>query len=365
MEEGKYEEDHWWSKGGESKVNKMFDPKDIAVDIRNVPVELLLRRIQNDGIDLFPAFQRRFDLWTIEAKSQLIESILLSFPIPPLYFDASNPEVWVVVDGLQRLWTLQHFVLERKFELSGLSVLSHLNGQGFDQLERQYQRKIEEYDLGIYLIRPGSPRFVIYDIFRRLNTGGVALNAQEVRHALNPRASLFLHTLVNNENFKAAVPKKRGKRMENDELALRFCAFYIQHYKSYEPPMSLFLDKAMEELEKTSNDGLVKIEEAFSRSFQFIASGFQDDKVFIRKNRLSGKGVFNKGLFEAWSVLLAILDGPYLDKLARRKPLLMEGFGQLMANPDFNESISITTASRNAVMVRFSLLEQLLVHTLK
>lgn len=363
MTEDKYGEDHWWRKDEESKVNKLFDPKDIAVDIRNISVDYVLRKIERRDIDLFPAFQRRYDLWSNEAKSQLIESILLNFPIPPLYFDGSDPEQWVVVDGLQRLWTLKQFVLEKEFELTGLSVMTHLNGQYFHELERQYQRKIEEYALVVYLIKPGAPKFVIYDIFRRLNTGGVTLNAQEVRHALNTRASHFLDHLASYRDFSKLIPGRK-KRMEDNELALRFCAFYLQHYKSYQPPMPLFLDEAMDELNNCPNSVLRDIEFAFHRTFTFIAQNFGTE-LFLRESKFSNRGFFNKALFEAWSVLLAKHDEPYLEKIGQRASTLMDLFNELRQRPDFIESISITTASEYAVMTRFMLLEKLLAHTLK
>lgn len=358
MAENNNEEERWWTEESDSDIVKFFDPKDISVDIRNVSVNLLLRKIDTEDIDLLPAFQRKFDLWTDEAKSQLIESILLNFPIPPLYFDASRFEKWVVIDGLQRLWTLKHFVIERKFKLKGLSVLSNLNGFYFDRLERQYQRKIEEYDIVVYLIRPGAPRHVIYDIFRRLNTGGVALNYQEIRHALNPRASEFLDGLVKSRNFKRLINQRR-KRMEDYELVLRFCAFYLHDYETYQPPMSVFLDRTMEELNSTSDSLLDEIGRSYIRSLDFIFDEFQE-QLFLKIASYTKAKRFSKGLYEIWTVLVSKLNDDSLQKIRERKESLMVNFLYLTEERDFNESISVTTASRRAVFTRFSQLRNIL-----
>lgn len=362
MSEINNEEERWWTEESDSNIAKFFDPKDMAVDINHIPIGYLLRKIDHGDIDLLPSFQRQFDLWGDGAKSQLIESILLNFPIPPLYFDASSYDRWVVIDGLQRLWTLKNFVIEGKFKLKGLTVLSHLNGFSFTELERQYQRKIEEYSLVVYLVRPGAPRFVIYDIFRRLNTGGVALNAQEIRHALNARASAFLEGLVKDRNFKQLVSPKQ-KRMEDYELVLRFCAFTLRDFQLYQPPMSNFLDRTMEELEHADNHVLDALSLRFFRALAFISEVF-GDQLFKKTAAYSNSKRFNKGLYEAWTVTIASLDDESFEIIKNRKKSLIVNFLYLTEEPDFNESISVTTASKRAVFTRFGKIKKLVLEIL-
>jgi uncharacterized protein with ParB-like and HNH nuclease domain len=64
-------------------------------------------------------------------KSRLIESLLLRFPLPAFYFDIEEEDNWLVVDGLQRLSTLNHFIVdtENPFKLTGLEILKDLEGK--------------------------------------------------------------------------------------------------------------------------------------------------------------------------------------------------------------------------------------------
>lgn len=335
-----------------------FDPKDISVELRHISLDDVLARIYRDEIDFFPNFQRNVGLWNNDSKSQLIESILLNFPLPAFYFDSSNYYQWRVIDGLQRLWTLKSFIIDNSFKLSGLSVLKELNGKTFNDLEKQHQRRILQFPIVAHLIRPGTPRFAVYDIFRRLNTGGVALNAQEIRHALNPDETLFLNSLTKVKLFKE-ITKVNSKRMEDTELALHFVAFYLINYYDYKPPMALFLDKAMESISKLDGDKKEEILLNFAKSIEFISATLGKN-AFSKKSTNSSHKRFNKALFEAWTVAIAKIDSNSRMMLLNKKVELEILYNDLLNNTEFLESISITTSSRRAVVIRFNSIEKLL-----
>lgn len=363
MNKDNIEEDWWTNDMSFSQINRLFDPKDIAADIRNLSVDTLLTRIKNDKIDLLPKFQRAKGLWNNVIKSQFIESILLNFPIPPLYFASDQDDIWVVIDGLQRLSTLQSFVLDNEFELKGLSVLVNLNGCKFESLERQFQRRIIEYPMVVYLVRPGAPRYAVYDIFRRLNTGGVALNPQEIREALNPRASDFLENLIVDKDLSKTL-SVTNKRKANGEIVLRFIAFFLNSYHDYQPPMFQFLDRTMAMLDSAENHILAEIKEQFSRAFDFIIDEFGKE-VFFKAGGKTHKR-FKKALFEIWMVTIAKFDDHELQilLLQNRKPSFDIKYLNLLDEKDFLESISVTTGSRKSVFTRFYLFEKLFESTL-
>ena len=84
-----------------------FDVNSIKVSNQVIALESLVRRLKYNEIDLTPEFQRNPDLWNRTKMSRLIESIILRLPLPIFYFDVSNNNKWVVIDGLQRLSTLK------------------------------------------------------------------------------------------------------------------------------------------------------------------------------------------------------------------------------------------------------------------
>ncbi|MDM3861906.1 MAG: DUF262 domain-containing protein, partial [Aphanizomenon gracile PMC644.10] len=82
-----------------------FDPTKIRVKTKPMTMDVLLRRIKHDEIDLDTEFYRQSDIWTPKAKSRLIESLLIRIPIPIFYIDATNDDKWLVIDGLHRINT--------------------------------------------------------------------------------------------------------------------------------------------------------------------------------------------------------------------------------------------------------------------
>src|SRR5262249_19033423 len=92
------------------RITEPFDPTLIRVETKPMTIDLLLTRIQNNELELSPGFQRKGDIWKDEAKSRLIESILIRIPLPAFYMDATDDDKWIVVDGLQRLTSLKRFV---------------------------------------------------------------------------------------------------------------------------------------------------------------------------------------------------------------------------------------------------------------
>ena len=132
-----------------------------------------------------PDFQRNL-VWDQEQKSQFIESIILNFPLPPFYINQRNDGKYNIVDGLQRTTTMHAFVNDQ-FRLQDLEALTYLNGCNFSDLKKlnsDYQTKIEDKKLTIYLIKPSVSIKVVYDIFKRINTNGTPLNRQEVRNCI-------------------------------------------------------------------------------------------------------------------------------------------------------------------------------------
>ena len=286
-----------------------FNPTDIDIVVEPKSLDALIKRIQHNEIDMNTDFQRHADLWDNRKMSRLIESILIRFPLPAFYFDASDENNWLIVDGLQRLSTIRKFVLDKKLRLNGLEFLTELNGKTFDKLHRQYQRRIEECPVTVYMIKPGTPDDVKYSVFRRINTGGLTLNNQEIRNALaKPRDRALLEELANLECSKVMLGDL-SKRMKDQELVLRFWAFFRFDYldPQNKKEIASFLDKAMEDIkrgdEQYREDFKNLYSTAIDRCYQLLGkSGFEK---YPQSN--SRKPSKNSTLFEVWMVELVKL----------------------------------------------------------
>ena len=155
----------------EEEINQPFDPMKIRVDTRQITIDLVLKRIEYKELDLVPDFKREAGIWTNDAKSRLIESILIRIPLPAFYIDATDDDKWLVIDGFQRLTALKQFIIDKSLRLTGLEYLTELENKKYDELHRKYQRRIIETELTLFTIEPGTSLAIKYNIFRRINPG--------------------------------------------------------------------------------------------------------------------------------------------------------------------------------------------------
>ncbi|MFN5953696.1 MAG: DUF262 domain-containing protein [Dolichospermum sp.] len=334
-----------------------FDPTKIRIKTRLMTMDVLLRRIEHDEIDLDTEFYRKSDIWTIKAKSRLIESLLIRIPIPIFYIDATNDDNWLVIDGLQRINTFKKFIIDQEFTLTELQFLKDLENNKYSDLPRHYQRRIEETELTVCLIEPGTPDEVKYNIFQRINTGGLPLNNQELRQAMNPGKPIkILKKLANLPEFKTVVnfSKKRNERLEDHELILDFIAFTLTNYQDYPQNKghTYFLNETMNKLNKLENDLIQEIENKFIIAMKAAYDIFGNNAF-----RKSSNSPISKALFAAWSVILSQLNPQQIDILINRKELLTERFIENMrTDNDFNRSIS---QAANKVKYRFKQINQI------
>lgn len=351
-------------------MEKPFDPNKIDITTKTPSIDILIKRLKAEPaeIDLSPAFQRHSDLWDDEKQSRLIESILIKFPLPAFYFDGSDNNKWLVVDGLQRLSSLRNFIILKKLKLKGLEFLRQLNGMNFDDLPRSLQRQIEETQITAYIINDGTPEEVKFNIFQRINTGGLTLNSQEIRHALNQGVpAQFVAELAELDEFKFATDEAlKPKRMLDREFVTRFLAFYLHPYSEYVPDLDTYMNSAMGELRKMDDFQRQKIKSDFIKSIQLAKSIF-GVWAFRKADKYPDKRKpINKALFEVWSVSLAKLEESKKKALEKRKEMLFDKSIELVKEDAiFFDSITTSTGNKSSVAYRFSSIEKIIKETLE
>lgn len=356
------EEEIFYSEPG-SEITKPFDPKKIDIQTKQMILEAIFRRLRNNEIDMNTGFQRKSDLWDSTKQSRLIESILIRFPLPAFYFDGTNDNKWLVVDGLQRLSAFKNFIIDKTLTLQGLEYLYQFNGNAFDELPRDLQRRIEEHEITIYIINPGTPPEVKYNIFRRINTGGLILEPAEIRHALNQGAPAdFVKELADSKEFKEATTYSiLSDRMLDRDFVTRFLAFYLHPAHEYKGNLEDYLNAVMGELNKTETNKLNKIRHDFRASMLTAKKifGRHAFRKLYRKN--DRRKPLNKAMFEVWSVSLAKLTDAKRDALANQKAQVLKEFMAALNNDSaFEKAISTGTGEKRTVLKRFETIDNII-----
>ncbi|VAW46538.1 FIG01098778: hypothetical protein [hydrothermal vent metagenome] len=343
-------------------VMKPFNPTDIDIVVEPKSLDALIERIRHKDIDMNTDFQRHAELWDNAKMSRLIESILIRFPLPAFYFDASEDNNWLIVDGLQRLSSIRKFVIDKKLKLSGLEFLTDLNGKNYDGLHRIYQRRIKECPVTVYLIKPGTPPEVKYSIFRRINTGGMTLNNQEIRNAMAKPAERKLLKDLATHRFMIATLGDVSKRMGDQELVLRFWAFYKFDYfdKNNKKAIALFLDKAMDDIksgDENYRENLKQIfEKAISRCYHLLGK-----QAFEKEPANNGaRKRKNTTLFEVWMVSLAKLEDNEISCIENNMSIFKAKIKALSEDTDFLNAVTYATQKEDHVRIRYERIRKLI-----
>lgn len=385
--------------------NEPFDPASISIEPKVIPMDTLLRRLRQGSIRLAPSFQRNY-VWDIERRSQLIESLMLRIPLPMFYVAANEDGSWDVVDGLQRLTTIRDFLLgeetndkgEKAFPLAMPFALADLefwgdrfNKKTFKQIcadskQARIVNNIMETEMRFTVINPGTPEEVKRNIFKRINTGGMPLTAQEIRHALyQGHATKLLKDLVSKIAFSEAVNHSiDDSRMAARELALRFLAFHLLGAPNYSGDMDRFLSNTMRVINEAPRISTAQLERIFHPhqhpeitevSLDVLNATFE--RSMKRCRQFFGTYAFrkavpkqrrtpvNKALFDCWSTIMADMSEVDFRSLLDRKTDFTNAYEMLLHKDEFERAISRDASSITGVRYRYRILNKLVTDILE
>jgi hypothetical protein len=278
----------------------------------DAPVRTLVDEIASKDLIVNPEFQRQ-NVWKRDRQAKLIESLLLNIPIPVLYFAEDDDGTRVVVDGQQRLRAIEEFV-SGQYPLRKLEVLSDLNGKRWTDLTPKESRSILNRTLRCVVISANSPPTLRFEMFERLNTGGMPLNDQELRNCVfRGSLNLLLHELVREPLWLEVVDRTEADfRMRHEELVLRFFALRSV-ITNYRPPLKQVLSEYMRTNRNPSANQVLEMKASMVRALENCRTVF-GNQSFRRVSLLHGTErwdhTVNRAVFDIQMLTFADISRP-------------------------------------------------------
>ncbi len=373
-----------WFEAEEDEVEEEFSVREY--DITAVPNDFNIRTIfdfVDSGVVSIPGFQRNY-VWDIKRASKLIESLIIGLPIPQIFLYEESRNKFSVIDGQQRLMSIYYFkkkrfpreskraALRKLIELHGTvpsevmaddeyfvnfnlqlpsslpNQVNRFNRLNYDTLA-DYQSQFDLRTVRNVVIRQNSPDeeddSSIYEIFNRLNSGGINLTPQEIRVSLyHSKFYSMLDKLNQRDKWRRLIgliePDLHAKDVE---LLLR--AFAMLWYSSeYKPSMTRFLNLCSRRFKRVGDEDIAYCETLFDSFLDSCAD--LDGKAFISKQ---GKR-FNISTFEA--VFVAAASEPFAQRRLIDRKISVDNLERLKSDPDFVKATLTSTASSANVALR-------------
>nr|WP_320126707.1 DUF262 domain-containing protein [uncultured Shewanella sp.] len=388
--------------------NNDDDSELIVPNIRRQTPSLyaLYQRLTYKEIEIQPDYQRKDRIWNDEKKSKLIESVLMGLPLPIFYFGERKNDNWVVIDGLQRITTVQDFmmgVFPLKLDID--SPVYEANGKYFTDFDRKLTRSINEFEITAYVIdmeedpkNSGNVNQFIIELFHRINTYGVKLSEQEIRSAINFGSSVFyLKFLASSNTFIAATNDTvNPKRQKDLEVCLSGLAFVIFGYKDFRnSKYDDFLNKTMnwingQDFQKITNENndidyksdsqiILSLTSRFESSLHFNLELF-GESAFKKMRNPKKKEPVSKPLFEVLVTLFANINEEQKEIIREKKSEFIdclydaiqndskeyaEWLSQVYANSDrgLHYALSTSTGKKVTISYRFESIMNILEQT--
>lgn len=344
----------------------------LSTDRMDVSFGELINMYKAGELVIRPEYQRLFR-WTRSQKTILIESILLSIPVPPIFVAEDESGVWELVDGLQRVSTIISFFGDldeklmticpdnssneelneeeennvNKWTLESGNLVKELEGFNVDSLPKKYIINIKRAVCRVEILRGESNTTMKYELFKRLNSGGTKLTPQEIRNAIyrgiDPKLNILTENLSKNQDFKDLVSLSEQKRKElyDQELILRFIAFF-NNVDEINSNTETFLDKFMENAVKDSNFDSKYYRDVFNKVIHMIKHTC--DEYVFRNDRNAFVPAYYEG------IMIGIAQN--IERYELRPQLIQEKVNELKTDNDFKGYSGSASNSKNRVKNR-------------
>jgi uncharacterized protein with ParB-like and HNH nuclease domain len=326
----------WFDDYAEGADELQVDEYDITATPNDFNV-ITLHNFVESGAVRIPGFQRNF-VWDLGRASKLIESLILGLPVPQLFLYEQARNRFLVIDGQQRLMSIYYFInkrfprKERRVELRAIfdregripDEILH-NDDYFQSFNLRLAERLPNHPnkfkglnyatLGDYKTQfdlrpirnvvvkqnaPSDDDSSMYEVFNRLNTGGINLRPQEIRTSMyHSKFYVMLYHINAAPEFRRLLRSPEPDlHMKDIEILLRGFAMLVEG-ADYAPSMVKFLNQFSRKCESHDDDQNSYLEVLF-RSFLEACSALDDDAFLNKKNRR-----FNIALFEAVFTVVA------------------------------------------------------------
>lgn len=351
---------------------------DITSNPNDFNVATLNSYIERDAIKI-PAFQRNY-VWDIKRASRWIESLLLGLPVPQLFLYEEARNSFLVIDGQQRLMTIYYFLHGRFPRMAARSKIRSIfdeygkipsevfmdkklfqdfrlrlsdspnndfNGLTYESLN-DYKSMLELRTVRSMVIKQNQPKdgdSSVFEIFNRLNTGGINLRPQEIRSCMY-RSNFYkmLHKINARPEWRRFFGKSDPDlHLRDVEIILRSFAM-LEDHENYNSTMTRFLNeysrKALE-FDESKNNYLEELFCSFVESLDKL-----DENVFLGKQ----KKRFNTNLFE--SVMFGVCRKPFSEGNLVNIKVSQDYPERLQNDERFIEASTKSTANTSNVKLR-------------
>lgn len=299
--------------------------RNVGFDTYDITVKQLVDMVAEGQIQVAPEYQRHF-VWDETRQSNLVESIFLGIPVPSLFMATNDDSTWEVIDGLQRITTLVNFirpefkigvqdVSNSTLKIGDLGKLKSLSGTTFSDLPETIKLNFLTRPIRITVLNDLSDFQVRFDLFERLNTGGIILHEQEIRNCVyQGRFNNFIKKCAADGRVDALVKRtdKRG-RGNLEELVLKFFA-YFENRDEFKHSVKDFLNEYMARKTKRF-DNEAALQDLFDKTLNAITAALPNG--IVRADRPN-----TTPLVLAETVLVGVADAIHGGKAINSKGLV-------------------------------------------
>lgn len=335
----------------------------LVVQTADLPLATLAQMVENKAIDLQPGFQRR-ERWSPEKQSALIESFLLNVPVPPVYLAEELTGTYTAIDGKQRLRAIADFIYGR-LSLRNLDRLTEAEGMRFDSLPSEIVNsfQLRPYLRVVTLLKQTDP-MLKYEVFLRLNRGGEALNAQEIRNVafrgeLNDRIYELSENAFLREQLKIDGAKSAAFREMSD-------AEYVLRFLTLSERMTTFsgsLVKEMDEFMRRHQLEDSQVVEQHAVAFNLAIDRCQSiwgDLAFRRPEGQGWRDQTLAGMYDAQMISAYQVDEATAAKAANNRGKVLEDTRALFDESEFDKSVRTGTNTPQRIRYRVERMKELL-----
>ncbi|MGO9414505.1 MAG: DUF262 domain-containing protein [Syntrophobacteraceae bacterium] len=337
--------------------------RELVTSVVDYNLGTMAELVATQGIDISPSYQRR-SRWDDARQSKLIESFLMNVPVPPIFLNEDAYGHYSVIDGKQRLLSVYEF-LRGRLRLRNLQVFADINGLTFDDLPRQLRMIIKTRAvLRAIIILRQSDVDIKFEVFKRLNTGGITLNSQEIRNSTypGPLNDLILD-LSEHKKFHALLGIKTKSRsaiyqeMRDAEFVLRYFTFR-DNWDNFSGGMKRCMDEFMVDNQKPTREDIEAYRLDFLNTIDVVEACFG---LVAFRRWVPERGQWRKQVLASlFDAQMFACRGLSADSMAEKREEIVRKLKTLFENPSFRRAIDAATNQSSHFRARISMVKMLL-----